>query len=78
MNHTQSFFDNQVQKAEIKQALTAAIPPNVTYYNLILALTELLQDFARLAFADDVNKYDPAASRANGRRGGRPRKVIEK
>lgn len=61
--YTQYYFDNQAQKAEIKQAMTAAIPAGVTYYNLVMALTELLQDWARLAFADEVNHYDPKSDR---------------
>lgn len=61
-SYTQHYFDNQAQKAEIKQAMTAAIPAGVTYYNLVMALTELLQDWAHLAFADETNHYDPKSN----------------
>lgn len=57
--YTKHYFDNQAQKAEIKQALTAAIPVGVTYYNLITALAELLAEWSHLAFTDEVNHYDP-------------------
>lgn len=59
MSHklTEEYFKNQNEKARIKTALTAAIPTNVTYFNLIIALTEMIHEWAGLAFEDEVRHY---------------------
>jgi hypothetical protein len=57
--YTDEYFKNQTEQAKIKQALTAAIPRGVTYYNLVMSLTQLLQEWMRLAFQDEVQHYDP-------------------
>lgn len=36
------FFENRKEQAEIKIALTEAIPQNVYYHNLVVALAEML------------------------------------
>lgn len=59
MSHklTEEYFKNQTEKVRIKTALTSAIPANVTYFNLILALTELIREWAGIAFEDEVRHY---------------------
>lgn len=51
---TNEYFQNKKQQAVIKGKLLEAIPANVYYHNLIIALAELLADMTRLAWRDDV------------------------
>lgn len=48
------FFQNKVEQNQIKEALIRAIPENVYYHNLIIALAEMLHDAAQQAFKEDV------------------------
>lgn len=59
---TDAYFDNQIEKSRIKSKLTESIPEGVTYFNLVLALTELLQEWSALAFEEEVMTYHKGGS----------------
>jgi hypothetical protein len=48
------FFENRKQQAAIRTAIVQAIPEDVAYFNLIIALSDLLSFFVNSAFRDDV------------------------
>ena len=52
MKLPQKYFDDKKEQAEIKMAVTDAIPKDVRYSNLIVAFSEMLTYFARKQFED--------------------------
>ena len=51
-DYPQEYFDDKKEQAKIKSAIIDAIPKDVRYSNLIVALSEMLTYFARKQFED--------------------------
>ncbi|CAK0756336.1 hypothetical protein CCP3SC15_2150007 [Gammaproteobacteria bacterium] len=49
------FFQNKIEQGKIKSALWEAMPVNVYYHNLIIALAEMLLRCIELAYKDEVH-----------------------
>ena len=60
---SKTYFDNKRQQAQIKQAILAAIPPDVYYFNVILALTELPTWAANQEHEDNLFMIPPTPPR---------------
>lgn len=54
--YTEEYFENREQQANLRQAILHALPDDGTVYfhNLIIVLAELLTEFTRMAFRDEV------------------------
>lgn len=54
--YSKEYFENREQQASLRQAILHALPDNGTvyYHNLIIVLAELLVDFTRMAFSEEV------------------------
>lgn len=50
------YFENKKEQSQIGEAILKAIPENVYYHNLIIAMTELLAGFVARAYKEDVFK----------------------
>lgn len=52
--YTDEYFENKQEQAQIAQALYAAIPENVQYYNLIFVLSGMIETMLGYAFKDEI------------------------
>lgn len=52
INLTYDYFKNRTEQKTIAYAILAAIPPNVRYHNVIVALTDVLGNVVQLAYAE--------------------------
>jgi hypothetical protein len=48
------YFENRIEQSNIKLALWDACPVDVQYFNLIIALTEMLKRAVEEAYTEDV------------------------
>jgi hypothetical protein len=55
----EEFFLNRSEQARIKSAIMTALPSNLSYYNLIIALAELLVEITDQAYKEDVFTKPP-------------------
>lgn len=59
MELPQEYFDNKAEQSKIKQAVLECLPTEVYYHNIIIALAEMLAQFTKDAFKDDVFRKSP-------------------
>jgi len=50
----QTFFDERVMVVRLKEAFIKAIPPDTDYHTINLALAEVLADFLKLEYEDEM------------------------
>lgn len=54
MKLSPEYFENRAEQAQIKEAIERAIPRDVLYQNLIIALSEMLASLTHQAFEDEA------------------------
>ena len=52
--YTPEYFGNRAEQARIASALYAAIPDGVEYYNLVIALSQMINTMLDKAFNDEI------------------------
>ena len=58
-SYTKEYFANRIEQGKIKEALWKAMPTNIYYHNVIIALSEMLSRCVDENYQEDVMHKPP-------------------